>query len=85
MYCHVNGFGLIIGFLNQLHFVNTSNYSAIAKSHTLQFTTASTEPFKSPVSSAVVAWYRLPTADFTVTVSSRINPVPQLPDSKGNS
>jgi hypothetical protein len=37
------GFGLVIGFIEQLQIVNISNYSAIANSHTLQFTTAHTE------------------------------------------
>jgi hypothetical protein len=35
--------------------VTTSNYSAIANSHTQQFTTARTKASQSPVSSLVVA------------------------------
>jgi hypothetical protein len=34
------GFGLVIGFIEHLQIVITSNYSAIANSHTLQFITA---------------------------------------------
>jgi hypothetical protein len=34
------GFGLVIEFIDQLQIVTTSNYSAVANSHTLQFTTA---------------------------------------------
>jgi hypothetical protein len=51
-----SGVGLVIGFIEHLQNVTTSNYSAIANSHTLQFATASTEPFQSAVSSPVVAW-----------------------------
>jgi hypothetical protein len=36
------GFELVIGFIEQLHVVNTSNYSAIANSQALQVTTANT-------------------------------------------
>jgi hypothetical protein len=39
-----------------LQIVITSNYSAIANSHTLQFTTARAKPFHSPVSPPVAAW-----------------------------
>jgi hypothetical protein len=34
------GFGLVIGFTDHLQIVTTSNYNAIANSHTQQFTTA---------------------------------------------
>jgi hypothetical protein len=45
--CHVyewleTGFGLVIGFIRLLQLVSTSNYSAIANSDTLQFTTSGT-------------------------------------------
>jgi hypothetical protein len=46
-------FGLVIGFIEHLQIVTTSNYSAIASSHTLQFTTARTESSQSAVSSPV--------------------------------
>jgi hypothetical protein len=36
------GFGLVIGFIEGLQIGSTSNYSAIANSHNLQFTTAHT-------------------------------------------
>jgi hypothetical protein len=44
-HCHVwewlqTGFELIIGFIKYLLVITTSNYSAIANSHTLEFTTA---------------------------------------------
>jgi hypothetical protein len=50
------GFGLVIGFIEHLQIVITSNYSAIANSHILQFTIAHTESSQSAVSSPVVAW-----------------------------
>jgi hypothetical protein len=50
------GFGLVIGFIGNLQIVNTSNYSAIANSQTLQYTTARTKSSQSAVSSLVVAW-----------------------------
>jgi hypothetical protein len=50
------GFGLVIGFIANLQIVTTSNYSAIANSHTLQFTTACTKSSQSAVSSLIVAW-----------------------------
>jgi hypothetical protein len=43
------GFGLVIGFIELLHNVTTSNSSAITNSHTLQFTTACTKSFQSTV------------------------------------
>jgi hypothetical protein len=49
------GFGLIIGFTEHLQIVTTSNYSAIANSHTLQLTSACTKSSQSTVSSPVVA------------------------------
>jgi hypothetical protein len=36
-------FLLVIGFIEHLQIVTTSNYSAVANSHTLQFTTARTK------------------------------------------
>jgi hypothetical protein len=39
-----------------LKLVTTINYSAVANSHTLQFTTARTKAFQPAVSSHVVAW-----------------------------
>jgi hypothetical protein len=40
----IDGFVLVAGFTEHLQMVTTSNYSAIADSHTLQFTTAHTKP-----------------------------------------
>jgi hypothetical protein len=48
------GFGLTIGFIVHVQFVTTSNYSAIANSHTLQFTTAHNKSSQSAVSSLVL-------------------------------
>jgi hypothetical protein len=47
------GFGLVIGFTELLQNVTTSNYSAIANSHTLHFTVADTNSSQSAVSSPV--------------------------------
>jgi hypothetical protein len=55
----VDGFGLVSGsveHLQNLQSVTTSNYSAIANSHTLQFTTTRTKSSQSAVSSPVVSW-----------------------------
>jgi hypothetical protein len=52
----VMGFGLVIGFIERLQIVTTSNYSVIANSHTLQFTTARTTSSQSSSSSPVVVW-----------------------------
>jgi hypothetical protein len=48
----------VIAFIAHLYtqLVTTSNYSAIANSHTLQFTTSRTRSSQSDVSSPVVAW-----------------------------
>jgi hypothetical protein len=46
-------FGLVTGFIEHLQIINTSNYTAIANSHTLQFTTASTTSSQSAVSPPV--------------------------------
>jgi hypothetical protein len=40
----------MIGFIEHLYIVSTSNYSTIANSHTMQFTTARTESSQSAVS-----------------------------------
>jgi hypothetical protein len=48
-------FGLVIGFIAHLQIVITSNYSAIANSHTLQFTAERIKSSQSAVSSPVVA------------------------------
>jgi hypothetical protein len=37
------GLGLVIGFIDNLQIITTSNYSTISNSHTLKFTTARTE------------------------------------------
>jgi hypothetical protein len=50
------GFGLIIGFIDHLQIVTASNYSAVANSHTLRFTTARSKSCQSAVSSPVGAW-----------------------------
>jgi hypothetical protein len=52
----IDGFGLVIGFTKYLQIVTTSNYSAVANSHTLQFTTARTKSSQPAVFSPVVAW-----------------------------
>jgi hypothetical protein len=74
----IDGDGLVIGFIDYLQIVITSNYSAIANSHILQFTTASTKSSQSAVF----------TSRCVVTASnverSRTTPVPQLPPSNSN-
>jgi hypothetical protein len=45
------GFGLVIGFIAHLKLVTTINYSTIADSHTLQFTTARTKSSQSAIAS----------------------------------
>jgi hypothetical protein len=50
------GFELLIGFIEHLEVVTTSNYSAIANSHNLQFTIACIESSQSAVSSPTIAW-----------------------------
>jgi hypothetical protein len=53
---------LIIGFLyscTRIQLITTINYSAIADSHALQFTTALTKSFQSAVPSLGTAWQRL--------------------------
>jgi hypothetical protein len=55
------GFGLETGFNEHLQIVTTSNYSAIANPHTLQFTTARNKLSPSAVFSPVVIRWRVPT------------------------
>jgi hypothetical protein len=50
------GIGLVIGFIEHLQIIATSNYSPIANSHIQQFTTACTKSSRSAVSLPVVAW-----------------------------
>jgi hypothetical protein len=49
-------FGLVIGFVDHLEIVTTSNYRTITNSHTLQFTTACTKSSQTAVFSPVVVW-----------------------------
>jgi hypothetical protein len=55
----IDGFRLVIGFIDHLQIVTTSNYSAIANSRTLQSTTTRTKSSQSAMSTPVVAWLRL--------------------------
>jgi hypothetical protein len=48
-------FGLIIGFIDHLQVVTTTNNSTITNSHTLQFTTARIKSSQTVVSPPVVA------------------------------
>jgi hypothetical protein len=50
------GLDLVIGFIELLQKLTTSNYSSIANSHKLPFTRAYTKFSQSAVSSPVVAW-----------------------------
>jgi hypothetical protein len=51
----IDGFVLVMGFIGLLQTVNAINYSAIANTHTLQFTTACTKYSHSALSSPL-AW-----------------------------
>jgi hypothetical protein len=51
-------------------FQRNYNYSAIASSHTVQFTAACTESSRSALPSPV-PWYQLPTADIPLPLGSR--------------
>jgi hypothetical protein len=51
----IDGFGLVIGFVDHLQIVTKSNCNTIVNSHTLKFTTAPTKTSQSAVSSPVVA------------------------------
>jgi hypothetical protein len=89
-YSHVlqwlqTGFELVIGYFDQLQIVNTSNYSAIASSHTLHFTTERSTFFQSVVPSPVVVWQQLSTGEVPLPLGSRNIPVSQLPASHNNS
>jgi hypothetical protein len=59
------GTGFIIGFIELLHNVTTSNYSANACSHILHFTTARVKS-----SQSAVAWWRIPTMSSASTLTS---------------
>jgi hypothetical protein len=78
----IDGVGLVMGFLEHLQNVTTSNYTAIANSETLQFTTARTKCSQSAVftrlgriptmSSASVLTF-LPNGDCLITTSYSSN------------
>jgi hypothetical protein len=57
----IYGFWLVIGFIEHLQIVTTSNYSATANSHILQFTRARINSSQFTVSSPVVAWWHIST------------------------
>jgi hypothetical protein len=67
-------FGLVIKFIEHFQIVTSSNYSAIANSHTQQVTKARNISSQSAVSSAV-AWSHLLTADVALPLGSRTVPV----------
>jgi hypothetical protein len=52
----IDGVGVVIELTDHLQIITTSNYSAIASYHTLQFTTSRTKSSQSAVSLVVVAW-----------------------------
>jgi hypothetical protein len=50
------GFGSVTGFIEHLQILTTRKYSAIANSHTLQFTAARIKSSQPAVSSPVAVW-----------------------------
>jgi hypothetical protein len=54
--CLQTGFGLTTEITDNLQILTTSNYNAIANSHTQQFTTERTKSFHSVLSSPFVIW-----------------------------
>jgi hypothetical protein len=76
--------GVFIGNWNyHLPIVTTSNYSTIANSHTMQFTTACTKSSQSSVSTSRCL-VTTSTSDVPLTLGSRIIPLPQLPTTAHN-
>jgi hypothetical protein len=57
------GLGLVVGFITHSYtqILTTSNYSAIANSHTLQFSAVPTKSSQFALASPVVAWWRITT------------------------
>jgi hypothetical protein len=53
----IMGFGLVIRFIEHLQIVTTSNYRAVANSHTLQFITAHIKSSQPAVSSSVLCFH----------------------------
>jgi hypothetical protein len=75
---------LVVGFIQHFGIVTASNSSAIANSHTQEFTTARTKSSQSAMSSPV-SWQQLKTANVPLPLGSRNVPVPELPASHRNS
>jgi hypothetical protein len=77
-------FGFVIGFIDHLQIVTTSNFNIIANSHMQQFTTSHAKSSQSALSSPVIVWQQLPVVVFPLTLGSRTIPVPQLSASSSN-
>jgi hypothetical protein len=52
----IDGFRLVIGSIENLQIVTTTNYNAIANSHSLQFITPRIKSSQSAMCSSIVVW-----------------------------
>jgi hypothetical protein len=67
---------LVTGFIGHLH-LTTNNYDSFTELHTTTIT-VTTAHIKTSQSSLAVAWYRLPTADVSVSLGQRVRVILRL-------